>query len=338
MSESVPKAGKIERSLDNELRDLFWRFITKRQQVWYHRTIEESSPPWTEDEILQQNRFTNVYRRLDPGTQYVIQEILEKDASKQNKIFNVMVYRLIGRLKTHEYLGFLSLEDFNAVDFEEKLKHRRDKQNETVFTGAYMVAGYSQMGSSDKVENIAALFSEIASDTEYFDQLCASNSIEEAYDIILSQPGFGNFLAYQVLVDLLYPVEYHDGQPVLPFSANEWSSPGPGAIKGLKRLANMNEINRLDVMEWLHGNQHQEFERLNLPFPYLLDGQGEKVELTLADIQNCLCEFYKYHKILNSEGRARRRFRNSERRSSKELISIYDSAPGFCIEYMKDKN
>lgn len=328
MSESLTKPDEIRSSLDTELLDLFWQFIAERQKVWYRRVVEGRLAPWTDDDILQEYRFTNVYRELDPGTQYVVQNILEKDASRRDKIFNVMLYRLIGRLETHEYLGFQSLESFDAAEFEDQLKHRRDDLGETVFTGAYMVSGYNQMGSSDKVENVTALFEKLADNPTFFDHMLSADSLADAYDLIRSQPGFGNFLSYQVLVDLLYPVDYYDSDSVLPFSPDDWSSPGPGAQKGLKQLVTeFNGITRLDVMRWLRQNQRQEFDRLGLEFPYLETEDGERLELSLANIQNCLCEFYKYHKILHSNGRARRCFRNHEARSKGELRDIYETAP-----------
>ncbi|ELZ88253.1 hypothetical protein C453_01715 [Haloferax elongans ATCC BAA-1513] len=328
MSESSTKTDEIRNGLDEESLDLFWQFIGERQKVWYRRVVEGRPAPWTGDEILQEYRFTNVYRELDPGTQYVIQDILEEDASRRDKIFNVMIYRLIGRLETHEYLGFQSLDSFDAAEFEEQLKHRRDELGETVFTGAYMVSGYNQMGSSDKVENVAALFEEITDETTSFDNILSTRSMKGAYDLIRSQPGFGNFLSYQVIVDLLYPVDYYDGGSVLPFSPDDWSSPGPGAQKGLNQLVTeFNGFTRLDVMRWLRQNQQKEFDRLDLEFPYLETEDGGRLELSLANIQNCLCEFYKYHKILHSNGRARRCFRNDEARSCDELRDMYETAP-----------
>lgn len=327
MTESLIQPDDIRNSLNEESLDLFWQFITKRQQVWYRRVVEGRPSPWTDDEILQEYRFTNAYRELDPGTQYVIQNILEEDASRQDKILNVMLYRLIGRLETHEYLGFQSLQTFDAAEFEEELKHRRDDLGETVFTGAYMVSGYNQMGSSDKVENVAALFDEITDEPEFFDNMLSVESLEDAYKRIRSRPGFGNFLSYQVLVDLLYPTDYYDGDSVLPFSPDDWSAPGPGAQKGIKQLVTeFNGFDRLDVMRWLRQNQKQEFERLGLNFPYLKAEDGSCLELSLANIQNCLCEFYKYHKILHSNGRARRCFRNTEARSRDELHDLYERA------------
>jgi hypothetical protein len=328
MSESLTKSDEIHSSLDAESLDLFWQFIAERQKVWYHRVVEGRPAPWTGDDILQEYRFTNVYRELDPGTQYVIQNILEMDASRRDKLFNVMLYRLIGRLETHEYLGFQSLRSFDAAEFEEQLKHRRDDLEETVFTGAYMVSGYNHRGSSDKVENVAALFGELTDSPSFFDDLLSAKSLPDGYDSIRSQPGFGNFLSYQVLVDLLYPVNYYNGNSVIPFSPNDWSSPGPGAQKGLKQLVtDFNGFDRLDVMRWLRQNQKQEFGRLGLEFPYLETKDGERLELSLANIQNCLCEFYKYHNILHSNGRARRCFRNGEARSSGELRGMYKGAP-----------
>lgn len=328
MSESLTKPDEIWNTLDGESLDLFWRFIAERQRVWYRRVVEGRPAPWTDDDILQKYRFTNVYRELDPGTQYVIQNILEADASRRDKIFNVMMYRLIGRLKTHEYLGFQSLESFDPAEFEDRLKHRRDDLGETVFTGAYMVSGYHHMGSSDKVENVAALFGELAENPAFFDDMPSAETLADAYDLIRSQPGFGNFLSYQVLVDLLYPVGYYDGDSVLPFSPDDWSSPGPGAQKGLKQLVTeFNEFTRLEVMRWLRQNQEQEFDRLGLEFHYLETEEGERLELSLANIQNCLCEYYKYHKILHSNGRARRCFRNHEARSIDELRDMYKTAP-----------
>jgi len=162
----------------------------------------------------------------------VIQNILEEDASRRDKIFNVMLYRLIGRLETHEYLGFQSLDSFDAAVFEDQLKHRRDDLGETVFTGAYMVSGYNHMGSSDKVENVAALFEELADNPTFFDEMLSAESLADAYDLIRSQQGFGNFLSYQVLVDLLYPADYYDGDSVLPFSPNDWSSPARAHRRG----------------------------------------------------------------------------------------------------------
>jgi len=333
MAESINNGDEIRNNLNNHTLDLFWRFINERQLVWYRRVVEGASFPWSDDEILNKYRFTNVYRELDPGTQYAIQEILEVNAPKPDKIFNIMMYRLIGRQETHSNLDFQYLDSFDPGSFERSLKHRRDVENKPVFTGAYLVSGYNHMGSSDKVENITAIFDRLSSDEDVFDQLLSAPDMKHAYEVIKSKSGFGNFLAYQVLVDLLYPLDCYNGGSILPFSHDEWSSPGPGAKKGLNELVNgFDGYSKLDVMRWLRENQAQEFDRLDIDFPYLKTKNGGQLDLSLANIQNCLCEFYKYHKILNANGRARRCFRNEESRSSEQLLKVYRKAPQLVIE------
>jgi hypothetical protein len=113
-----------------------------------------------------------------------------------------------------------------------------------------------------------------------------------------------------VLVDLLYPLTCYDGAPLLPFSHDDWSSAGPGAQRGVKMLLNPDEnLPPLAVMRWLRAHQHEEFARLDLDFPYLIDERSQQPrDISLANIQNCLCEFHKYIKIGNGTGKGRRKF------------------------------
>jgi len=105
--------------------DLFWWFVGERQAIWRKRFLERQSPPWTLDPILRTYRFTNVYRELDPGTKFAIENILERPFPAKDRIFNVMLYRLIGRSDTFVHIGFQKLSDFRQHDFESKLKNIR---------------------------------------------------------------------------------------------------------------------------------------------------------------------------------------------------------------------
>ena len=297
----------MEFSFNLENLDLFWKFIYERQNVWYKRNILKLKQLWTTDKILQKERFTNIYRELDPGTQYAINNILETDNSKQDKIFNIMFYRLIGRSETHKSIGFQKLSNFNPRLLENKLKHIRDIEKKPIFTAAYMVGGYTKMGSRDKIENVLKLFNNLRNkfDSFYY-KIESCKSSEQVYNVIKSEYGFGNFLAYQILVDLLYPLKIYNNKSLLPYSHNDWASAGPGARAGIKLLINKN-IKPLEVMFWLFRNQEKEFKRLNLDFKYF-EINGIKQEISLANIQNCLCEFHKYVKIGNNTGRGRRKF------------------------------
>lgn len=289
----------------------FWWFICERQFIWHKRAVQELPFPWTAHPILQRERFTNVYRELDPGTQYVITHILEQPAPKADKIFNTMLYRLIGRSETHAALGFQYLNTFDPTTFTCTLKQLRDVDKTPPFTAAYMVSAYRQMGSHDKIENIARLFALLQRDfTNLYTRIEACHSSAEVHAVLSSAYGFGNFLAYQVLVDLLYPLRTYDNAPLLPYSHDDWASAGPGAQRGIKLLLQQpgQPPEYLAVMRWLHAHQQDEFARLGLDFPYLSNEQGP-IPLSLANIQNCLCEFHKFVKISEGWGRGRRKFR-----------------------------
>ena len=311
--------------------DRFVRFVAERQRAWYRRVVLGEAPPWSADEVLRTRRFTNVYRVLDPGTQYAIQAILDRDEPAPDRAFNAMLYRLVGRAETHAHVGFQRLGDFEVDGFEAALKERRDGGGDEaggpVFTGAYLVAGYSGYGGSDKVENVARLFGEVRDRFPgFWDQVEDASGPAAVYSAIRELPGFGNFLAYQVVVDLLYPLP--------PYPPAEWAAAGPGARRGLAMLSaedadhrSRDGVTELDAMRWLWRNQEREFDRLDEGFVWLRDADGKRVELSLADVQNCCCEFYKWQTVTAGEGRTRRRFRPEERRSVGELRAVYAGYP-----------
>lgn len=313
----------------SERLDLFWRFVCERQLIWRRRIAQRLPPPWTDDPTLQHERFTNVYRELDPGTRYVIEQILEADAPRPDKLFNVMLYRLVGRAETHAALGFQYLATFDPSALERSLKARR-RAGRPPFTAAYMVSAYSAMGSSDKIENVARIFASLHA---HFDELvtrldhCATAA--DVHSALRSAYGFGNFLAYQVLVDLLYPLRVYGNEGWLPFSHNDWASAGPGAQRGILMLLRPNTIRpALEVMRWLRDHQQAEFARLNLNFPYLEDTDCKAITISLANIQNCLCEFHKYVKIREGTGRGRRKFADASGADCKSVqmsIALDDS-------------
>jgi hypothetical protein len=55
---------------------IFWQYIALRHEVYKKKNIEKLPPPWTDDSMLREYKFTNVFRDLDPGTRYVIEKII----------------------------------------------------------------------------------------------------------------------------------------------------------------------------------------------------------------------------------------------------------------------
>jgi hypothetical protein len=263
-----------------------------------------------------------VYRELDPGTRYVKERILETDEPNPDKIFNVMLYRLIGREETHSSIGFQHLSNFDPQDLQRKLKHIRDVDKKPPFTGAYTVCAYRGMGSSDKIENVCLILSSLHRNFgSLYKRLMRCGSCKSVYLCLRGAGGFGNFLAYQVLVDLLYPLRVNGGRSLLSFSPEDWAVAGPGAKRGISMIVRTGlRVDELTTMRWLRDNQDREFKRLRIVFDYLTNDEGATVRISLSNIQNCLCEFHKYIKIGNHTGRARRRFVPTIRPESTQIL------------------
>lgn len=244
---------------------------------------------------------------------YAVDQILERDLPAGDRVFNVMLYRLIGRPETHLAMGLQRPADFEPIEVGRAVREYSSRTGIPIFTAAYMVSTYLRFGSRDKLENVLRLFEKLARSFSDFEAaLFGARSAEAAFRVIRAADGFGGFLAYQVLVDLLYPLQINGGSPLLPFSHDDWAMPGPGARRGIALLRlPESALSSLEVMRWLHANQREEFARLGVDFPYLtIDGVERPI--SLVNIQNCLCEFHKYVKIGNGTGRARRKFDHSQ--------------------------
>lgn len=285
----------------------FWKFIAERQKIWHRRFVQEDSRPWTQDPILQKNKFTNIYRELDPGTKFVRLNVLQKDEPRPDRVFNVMIYRLICSIPTYSKLGFQLLDEFDQDYFESQLKKISD-YSPTLFGNAYMISPYFSMGSRIKYVNVARLFGKIQQNFDkFFFELDSATSFQDAFKVVNGQYGFGPFLAYQVMVDLTYLIGVDQDPGILPHSQNEWARLGPGAQRGFKRLVQRGKfVDPLQGLRWLWSHQHEKMHELGLDFPYLRDAHGQDIAISLANMQNCLCEFHKYMSIGDGTGKAQR--------------------------------
>lgn len=296
------------KDFDSDVLGLFWYFVAERQKVWHRRNIQQKPQPWTNDPILRKNKFTNIYRELDPGTEFPRRHILETDHPVADKIFNVMIYRLMCSIPTYQKIGFQTLENFSARRLESILE-KIYETGEPVFGNAYLISPYSSMGSPYKYVNVAKLFEYVHYDMDRITkEILAAPSSEKVWKMINSVYGFGPFLAFQVMVDLMYPNRV-TGEKILPWTHEDWACLGPGAVRGLGRMINTkNRAQQLEALRWLRDNQVREFRAHELTFPWLKDENGVSLTITLSNMQNCLCEFSKYASITQGTGKAQRLF------------------------------
>jgi hypothetical protein len=284
----------------------FWRFVAARHDVFIKRVIDQDPPPWTDDPALAGAHYTNVYRELDRVTRHLITRVLEptKEWPPEDRLFQVLFYRAFNLPETYDVLDAVGLagQRWRPKDVERVLL-KRVRAGHKVFTGAFLVNGlessakggqarWSRPGGKtslwvDRLTRIyhgrRALMLELRIAEAKRRGLDLRAAWLQAHRALTRLPGFGAFLAYEVLVDLCYD------PAVLTFSENDWVNVGPGAKKGLAYMLRQPP----DTWEvpliylWRHQQAYQEQAKARVQGP----------RLTLRNVEHCLCEYSKYRRM-----------------------------------------
>lgn len=267
--------------------DCYWKFAHVRQQIFFRR-VSGASPPWTEDPILKEHRFTNVYRASDRVSQYLIRHVMYEGPQKPDEIFfRVLLFKLFNRIETWEALthrlGALEWSGFDATRYGRVLDglvasgHR-------IYSGAYIMPSPA-FGNARKHQNHLALLEHMMRSGAPRD-VSRARSLEEVFRILRAYPSLGDFLAFQFTIDLNY-------SEMIDFQEKEFVVAGPGAHSGIQKcFADMGGFSDADVIRFIAERADCEFERLELPFQTLWGRP-----LQLIDCQNLFCEVDKYARV-----------------------------------------
>lgn len=276
----------------------FLDFVQERHSVWEKRQAGEPQP-WTDDPVLATRKFTNVFRLLDPGSQFVITDLLEDELPPEEFLMRCFLYRHTGRVETWQHLEVTlgryplieDLDDVLKIWTEYRGLGKTSKRgagdrgakggadhkvfDRPIFTGAYLVFPQSAEPGTDKLESIIRLTQRLACEGA-FTRFVDAGSQTEKFAALRSNKGVADFMSMQVLTDFGYSTEFRENQFVVS---------GPGARRGALALGMEPE----DAVEWAY----QAVQYLG-PVP-LVWGSGKRGHfMSRMDVQNCLCEFSKY--------------------------------------------
>lgn len=260
-------------------------FVADRHKVWQRRQRGDDQP-WSDDPILASKKFTNVYRVLDPGSQFVLTDLLAEDLTPRDALFRCFLYRFTNRPETWRYLrrqlGHYPTADDLGDDLVSLIKTWRG-YGETVFSGAYMIVPQPGV-KGDKVDHLVELcrwLFDPASKTFVMPRWEEAETQQERLQVLTDYRGVGDFMAMQILTDWGYgPLSIRDLE-------NEFIRLGPGAINGAKAIAP--KANPMKTFEWALEAVHSIDE-----VPLLVTPQGRARRPSYMDVQNTLCEFSKY--------------------------------------------
>ncbi len=122
------------------------------------------------------------------------------------------------------------------------------------------------------------------------ERLAAAKTMAEAYELLVSLPSIGPFLAYQFVTDLNYSTHFAS-------SEMEFVMPGPGARDGIRKcFTSLGDYSEADAIRWMADRQGEEFAARGLMFKSLWGRP-----LQLIDCQNLFCEVDKYARVVHPE-------------------------------------
>lgn len=300
--EKIRKANPVIPDYDLKL---FVHWIEERYKIHLKKDVNHEDKPWTEDPILQTYRFTNVRREHDRQTKYLINNIVNNpDLTLEEKILNNILFRYWNLWESMKSLGGpwkeKDLKSGAAIKKAEKL-YDPDK---AYFTNVFYTSGTKRMLRKEfHIENFAIGVLHLGQEAV---KRGIPQAILKAEDpikickILQTLPGIAGFLSYQIFVDCTYIPEF-------PFSENEFTVAGPGCKKGIDCLfSDKDGMTYEECIFWIKDNITK-ISDIN-PKKLMTDLPKEDRFLSVMSLENCFCEFSKYHRTFYEEGKPRNKY------------------------------
>jgi hypothetical protein len=268
--------------------DAYWRFAHERQQIFYRRARGESDP-WTDDPILGQFKFCNAFRASDRVSQYLIRDVIYSDRgvdlAAEDVFLRIILFRFFSKESTWRVLeaatGGIGRRTLKPEILADVLDRQRREQ--PIYTAAFILAAHDVYGQGSKHRNHLMLVDEMFGPRRLGRDLARARSLEDVYEALIAWPMIGPFMAYQLAIDLNYSEH-------LEFSEDDFTMPGPGAERGLKKVfLDLGGNSPQQVIADMVKRQDEEFGRLSLTWDGLFGRP-----LHAIDCQGLFCEIDKY--------------------------------------------
>lgn len=273
--------------------DTYWKFACERQNVFYNKI--NNIKPLTHDLIISEFKFTNVYRASDRVSQYLINKVIyKKTYSEKDTLLRILLFKIFNKIETWEliesFLGDITTETFSFNKISNLLK-RTMASKTPIYSAAYIMAsGKSIYGYDKKHDNHLKLLEDRLINGSLFTEIKNANKFDDIFIVLKSLPTFGDFLSYQLAIDINY-------SEMTSFSEMDFVVAGPGAKDGIQKcFSDLKSYSYSDIIKYITEIQEKEFDRLNLNFKKI----GNR-ELQLIDCQNIFCETDKYSRVKHPE-------------------------------------
>lgn len=303
-----------------------YNFITRRYTIHLRKDVLRKEPPWTKDKVLREYRFTNVRREHDRETRWLIRNIAANDRlCYEDKLLNCVLFRLYNKHETAELLS-MPIEFYGKYNGEWDPEWYRslfeaalvEDSKRVFFNGAFITGGLKRAlklhlpkdDPKNSMEMRMLWFMKTLIDKDAVGAIKSCKNQEEVFTVLSGFNGVGDFLAYQMFVDMTYIKEF-------PFSENEFTVAGPGCVMGLNYLfEDRDGMSYEECLFWLRDNLGSLFrDKLGKdwdPKKLFWDLPEEDRCLNVMSLENCFCELSKYIRAKTGTGRPRKKYRPSK--------------------------
>ena len=284
----------------------YWQI--ERENIRLQKEVSQLPPPWTNDSILQEYKFCQVFREDDRTTRWFREHIREPMKNSPDVFMATVIFRWFNWIPTGRTLiehGLLKRWD------RKKAIEEITKQPKWI-TGAYIIKTPNGM---DKVTGVAECISHMWQDREYLaKEIVKTKSLEDTWTLLRDYPYMGPFMAYEVVTDLRHTYLLEDAEDVLT-----WANAGPGAMRGLNRLTGRELGYSKRSHDWV-GEMQELYKIVQTRLPaHILQRNDMKYEM--REIEGGLCEFDKYSRIFKGEGRTRSIYKQNSLPIVEDLIN-----------------
>jgi len=294
----------IKEELD---RYCYWQ--EEREKIRCKKEVLGQEPPWTEDPILQNFKFCQVYREDDRTTRWFKKHIREPLKNDPAVFMATVIFRWFNLINT----GRTLIEHDLLLNWDRKKAIEEITKQPKWVTGAYIIKTPNRM---DKVTGVAECISHMWKDRNHITDLLAEDlsnkesSLEKTWALVMSYPYMGPFMAYEVVTDLRWTHFLEDAEDRVT-----WGNAGPGAMRGLNRLTGRELSFSRRSHDW-NGEMNELysavsgrlwFKRKDLPYE-------------MREIEGGLCEFDKYSRMVKNEGRTRSIYKHNDLPMIEDLV------------------
>ena len=257
--------------------------------MFWHRCGENENLG-SDDPILKEYKFTNVYRACDRVSQYLISHVIYHGIdcfTPRDVLLRILVFKIFNKIETWEYLaenyGDITCDNFDVAVISDLLSRRQ--KTAPIFSNAYMMTGSHRL--YDYLPCKHAKWLQMVKN-EFLgrgvvDRVLSAKSMEEVFSLMGQCSFIGGFLAYQYTIDFNY-------SPFINFDENSFVKAGIGAVRGIQKCFSSRGEDYEAAIRYTF--EHIDDYRAEFGYNDFKSLPGR--EPHLIDIQNCFCETDKY--------------------------------------------